>query len=34
MGFYGALGAIKKVLADKPEVYVVNEGNTLDTPGT
>jgi oxalyl-CoA decarboxylase len=31
MGFYGALGAIKKVVADKPEVYVVNEGaNTLD----
>src|SRR4030095_16812723 len=31
MGFYGALGAIKQVLADKPEVYVVNEGaNTLD----
>jgi oxalyl-CoA decarboxylase len=31
MGFYGALGAIKQVLADKPDVYVVNEGaNTLD----
>ena len=31
MGFYGALGAIKKVLADKPEIYLVNEGaNTLD----
>jgi len=32
MGFYGALGAIKAVLADKPDVFVVNEGaNTLDT---
>ena len=31
MDFYSALGAIKSVLADKPEVYVVNEGaNTLD----
>jgi oxalyl-CoA decarboxylase len=31
MGFFGALGAIKSVLADKPEVFVVNEGaNTLD----
>jgi oxalyl-CoA decarboxylase len=31
MGFYGALGAIKDVLADRPEVFVVNEGaNTLD----
>jgi oxalyl-CoA decarboxylase len=31
MGFYGALGAIKAVLDDKPEVFVVNEGaNTLD----
>jgi oxalyl-CoA decarboxylase len=31
MGFYGALGAIKDVLADKPDVFVVNEGaNTLD----
>ncbi len=31
MDFYSALGAIKGVLADKPEVYVVNEGaNTLD----
>jgi oxalyl-CoA decarboxylase len=31
MGFYAALGAIKAVLADKPEVYLVNEGaNTLD----
>src|SRR5208282_1730092 len=31
MGFYGALGAIKQVLADKPEIYLVNEGaNTLD----
>src|SRR5271163_1276644 len=31
MGFYGALGAIKEVLADKPEIYLVNEGaNTLD----
>src|SRR4030095_13681957 len=29
--FYSALGAIKKVLADKPETYLVNEGaNTLD----
>jgi oxalyl-CoA decarboxylase len=32
MDFYSALGAIHGVLADKPEVYVVNEGaNTLDT---
>jgi len=32
MDFYSALGAIKGVLADKPELYVVNEGaNTLDT---
>jgi oxalyl-CoA decarboxylase len=31
MDFYSALGAIKSVLADKPEIYVVNEGaNTLD----
>ncbi len=31
MGFFGALGAIKRVLADRPDVYVVNEGaNTLD----
>jgi oxalyl-CoA decarboxylase len=31
MEFYGALGAIKSVLADKPEIYLVNEGaNTLD----
>ena len=31
MDFYSALGAIKNVLADKPDVYVVNEGaNTLD----
>src|SRR3989475_11845209 len=31
MDFYSALGVIKRVLADKPEVYVVNEGaNTLD----
>jgi oxalyl-CoA decarboxylase len=31
MGFYGALGAIKKVLAGKPDIYLVNEGaNTLD----
>ncbi len=31
MNFYGALGAIKKVLADHPDAYVVNEGaNTLD----
>src|SRR5712692_6428975 len=31
MDIYSALGAIKGVLADKPEVYVVNEGaNALD----
>jgi len=31
MGFYSALNAIRGVLADKPEVYLVNEGaNTLD----
>jgi oxalyl-CoA decarboxylase len=31
MDFYSALGAIKGVLADKPEIYLVNEGaNTLD----
>jgi oxalyl-CoA decarboxylase len=31
MDFYSALGAIKGVLADKPEVYLVNEGaNALD----
>src|SRR3989454_2271687 len=31
MDFYSALGAIKGVLADKPEIYVANEGaNTLD----
>jgi oxalyl-CoA decarboxylase len=31
MDFYSALGGIKGVLADKPEVYLVNEGaNTLD----
>jgi oxalyl-CoA decarboxylase len=31
MDFYSALGAIKGVLADRPEVYVVSEGaNTLD----
>jgi len=31
MDFYSALGAMKTVLADKPEVYLVNEGaNTLD----
>jgi oxalyl-CoA decarboxylase len=31
MDFYSALGAIKGVLADKPETYLVNEGaNTLD----
>jgi len=31
MDFFSALGAIKSVLADKPEIYVVNEGaNTLD----
>src|SRR5260370_19213844 len=31
MDFYSALGAIGGVLADKPEVYLVNEGaNTLD----
>jgi oxalyl-CoA decarboxylase len=31
MDFYSALGAIKRVLDGKPDVYVVNEGaNTLD----
>lgn len=31
MNFYGALGAINGVLANHPEVYVINEGaNTLD----
>ena len=31
MDFYSALGAIKGVLADKPEIYIVNEGaNALD----
>jgi oxalyl-CoA decarboxylase len=31
MDFYSALGAIRRVLADKPEIYLVNEGaNTLD----
>ena len=31
MDFQSALGAIKGVLADKPEIYLVNEGaNTLD----
>jgi oxalyl-CoA decarboxylase len=31
MDFYGALRAIRDVLADKPDVYLVNEGaNTLD----
>jgi oxalyl-CoA decarboxylase len=31
MDFYSALGAIKGVLADNPDVYLVNEGaNTLD----
>jgi oxalyl-CoA decarboxylase len=31
MGFYSALRAIRDVLADRPDVYVVNEGaNTLD----
>ena len=31
MDFYSALGAIRRVLAGNPEVYVVNEGaNTLD----
>jgi oxalyl-CoA decarboxylase len=31
MDFYSALGAIRGVLADNPEIYVVNEGaNTLD----
>ena len=31
MDFYSALGAIRDVLMDKPDVYVVNEGaNTLD----
>ncbi len=32
MDFYSALGAIRKALAGRPDVYVVNEGaNTLDT---
>ena len=32
MDFYSALAAIRRVLADKPDVYVVNEGaNALDT---
>ncbi|MEJ1964904.1 MAG: oxalyl-CoA decarboxylase [Gammaproteobacteria bacterium] len=32
MDFHSALAAIKGVLADKPDVYLVNEGaNTLDT---
>jgi oxalyl-CoA decarboxylase len=31
MDFYSALAAIRRVLGDKPDVYVVNEGaNTLD----
>ncbi|MBE5477956.1 oxalyl-CoA decarboxylase [Mycobacteroides abscessus] len=31
MGFYNALRAVRDVLADRPDVYVVNEGaNTLD----
>ncbi|CAB3751199.1 oxalyl-CoA decarboxylase [Paraburkholderia solisilvae] len=31
MGFYSALRAVRDVLADRPDVYVVNEGaNTLD----
>src|SRR6185436_18232029 len=31
MDFYSALGAIKRVLDGKPDVYLVNEGaNTLD----
>jgi hypothetical protein len=32
--FYGVLGAIRGVLADKPDVYLVNEGATvvLDLP--
>jgi oxalyl-CoA decarboxylase len=31
MGFYGALRAVRDVLAEHPEVYLVNEGaNTLD----
>lgn len=31
MDSYSALGVIKGVLADKPDVYLVNEGtNTLD----
>src|ERR1700687_4342717 len=31
MNFYSALRAIRDVLANKPEIYVVNEGaNTLD----
>jgi oxalyl-CoA decarboxylase len=32
MDFHNALGAIHGVLADQPEIYIVNEGaNTLDT---
>lgn len=32
MGFYGALRAVRDVLREHPEVYLVNEGaNTLDT---
>lgn len=31
MGFYSALGAVRGVLAQRPDVYLVNEGaNTLD----
>ncbi|MBV8260412.1 MAG: oxalyl-CoA decarboxylase [Paraburkholderia sp.] len=31
MDFHGALGAVRDVLADRPDVYLVNEGaNTLD----
>jgi oxalyl-CoA decarboxylase len=31
MRFYNSLGAVRKVLADRPDVYVVNEGaNALD----
>jgi oxalyl-CoA decarboxylase len=31
MNFYSALGVIRQVLADRPDIYVVNEGaNTLD----
>lgn len=31
MGFFSAFGAIRKVVADKPDLYIVSEGaNTLD----